>query len=203
MSKRFLGRRPTLAQQRLVLPNSTYHLFTHAVEGLSPFATDELKAAWIDTLRRRLPGAPDTRFGPEVFTDIDVSALATMNNHPHLIASQGNDPTAIGRFFGNALRAFALRYNHITGHTGQVFVRPFDLRRLDGRAAVRRGIAYVHRNPKRPELINRYTSHAQYLAEDHTSFVNVARGLAAFGGRDAYVEYFERYCRQKDAEESG
>lgn len=203
MGKKFLQRRLTLADQRLLRPNSSYHLFTHAVEGLSPFATDELKAAWIDTIRRRLPGAPVTKFGPEVFTDIDVVAMATMGNHPHLVAHQGDDPTALSRFFGNVLRAFALRFNHVSGHSGQVFLRPFDLRHLPDRSAMRRGIAYVHRNPKNPRLIHRYTTHAAYLAEDHASFVNVSRGLTAFGGRDEYAEYFERYCRQKDAEEAG
>lgn len=119
-----------------------------------------------------------------------------------MIIGQGEDPLAISRFFGNCLRAFALRFNHMTGHKGPVFVRPYDLRRLDDRAALRRGIAYVHRNPKRPELIKTRTSHPLYLAEDWTSFVNVSTGLVAFGGREAYAEYFERYCAQKDAEEA-
>ncbi|MFT4048836.1 MAG: hypothetical protein QM648_03265 [Solirubrobacterales bacterium] len=202
MTKKFLGRRPTLAQQRLLLPDSDYHVFSHAIQGLSPFATDELKAAWAETLRRRLPGAPDTRFGPEVFHDIEVYAMATMGNHPHLILGQGADRLAISRFFGNCLRAFALRYNHLTGHKGPVFVRPYDLRRLENRAALRRGIAYVHRNPKQPELIARHTSHPLYIAGASPDFVNVEAGLAAFGGRDAYAHYFDRYCAQKSAEEA-
>lgn len=202
MSKRFLTRRATLAEQRQLLPNSTYHVFTHAVQGLRPFATDDLKQAWIDTIRRRLPGAPVSANGPEVFNDIEICSLATMDNHPHMVAGQGDDPTALSRFMGNCLRAFALRYNHITGHRGQVFVRPFDLRLLPDRAAIRRAICYVHRNPKIPDLIAKQTTHPQYLAEDQGSFVNVGRGLAAFGGRDEYAERFALYCRQKQAEEA-
>ncbi len=177
-------------------------MFSHAVEGLAPFATDELKAAWLDTVRRRLPGAPVSKTGPEIFHDLSITSFATMHNHPHMTIGQGEDPKAISRFFGNCLRAYALRYNHLTGHRGPVFVRPFDLRRLPDRAALRRGIAYVHRNPKKPDLILRYTSHPQYLASDLSTFVDVERGLRAFGGAAEYVEYFDRYCRQKAAEEA-
>jgi hypothetical protein len=202
MSRAFLKKYPPLRYWRELRPNADYHVFTHAVEGIDPFPTDELKQAWLDTLGRRLPGAPPTSTGPEIFTDIEISAVATMDNHPHLVIGQGDDTTAISRFVGNCLRAYALRYNHLTGHHGQVFLRPFDLRWLPDRAALRRGISYVHRNPRRPELIARHTSHSQYLAEDDTGIVKVQRGLNAFGGRDAYATYFERYCRQKDAEES-
>jgi hypothetical protein len=202
MSKKFLNHRPTLAERRLLLPNHEYHLFSHAVKGLRPFATDELKQAWFDTMRRRLPGAPIRSDGPEVFDDISVLAVAVMDNHPHIVAGQGDDRMALSRFFGNCLRAFALRYNHLTGHKGQVFVKPYDLRVLKDRAALRRAIAYVHRNPKRLESINRFTSHPQYLNEDASTFVRADFGLKAFGGRDAYVEYFDRYCRQKHSEES-
>lgn len=201
MSKQFLKRRPTKIELRRGRPGAGYHVFTHAVEGLTPFATDELKAAWIDTIRRRLPGAPMTKFGPEVFHDVDVISFAAMGNHPHLVLEQGEDPTAVSRFTGNVLRAFALRYNHVTGHRGQVFVRPFEAKYLPTPTDLKRAISYVHRNPKDPALINAYTSHPQYLAEDRSGFVNTARGLAAFGGRDAYADYFEKYCRAKDAEE--
>lgn len=201
MGKRFLSRRATLAEQRVLRPNSRYHVFTHAVQGLSPFATDELKQAWLHTLARRLPGAPVTSNGPEVFDDIEINAIATMDNHPHMVIGQGDDPTAISRFVGNSLRAFALRFNHLTGHKGPVFVRPFDLRWLPDQAALRRAIAYVHRNPKTPELIGRHTSHGQYLGGTPTTLINIDRGLTAFGGPDSYLEYFERYCRQKDAEQ--
>lgn len=201
MSKQFLKRRPTKADLRRGRPDAGYHVFTHAVEGLTPFATDELKAAWIDTIRRRLPGAPTTKFGPEVFHDIDLISYAAMGNHPHLVLAQGEDPTAVSRFTGNVLRAFALRYNHVTGHRGPVFVRPFEAKFLAAPTDMRRAIAYVHRNPKRPDLINKFTSHPAFLAEDRSHFVSVTRGLEAFGGRDAYADYFEKYCRAKDAEE--
>ena len=201
MSKQFLKRRPSKLELRRARANAEYHVYTHAVEGLTPFGTDELKAAWMDTVRRRLPGAPATKFGPEIFHDIDVLSFAAMGNHPHLVLAQGDDPTAVSRFTGNVLRAFALRYNHITGHRGPVFVRPFDAKFLATPTDMMRAIAYVHRNPKRPDLIKRYTSHPAYLTEDGSSFVNVARGLAVFGGRDAYADYFDKYCRAKDAEE--
>lgn len=201
MSKRFLQRRSTLSELRRLRPNADYHVFSHAVEGLSPFATEDLKAAWLDTIRRRLPGAPVVSGGPEVFRDISITSVATMNNHPHLTIGQGDDPTAISRFVGNCLRAFALRHNHITGHQGPVFVRPFDLRWLPDRSALRRAIAYVHRNPKNPELILRHTSHPQFLARDLSTFIDVERGLGAFGGAAEYATYFERYCNQKAAEE--
>ena len=136
-----------------------------------------------------------------VFTDIDITSVGTMGNHPHMTIGQGDDPTAISRFVGNCLRAFALGYNQITGHRGPVFLQAFDHRWLPDRAALRRGIAYVHRNPKQPELITRHTSHQQYLDADNSTFVNVERGLEAFGGRDAYAEYFDRYCSQRFAEE--
>src|SRR3954451_2105870 len=167
MSKQFLNRSPSKLELRRARPNAGYHVYTHALQGLSPFATDELKAAWIDTIRRRLPGAPVTKFGPEVFSDVDVVSVASMGNHPHLVLAQGEDPTAVSRFTGNVLRAFALRYNHLTGHRGQVFVRPFEAKFLATPADMRRAIAYVHRNPKSPDLIRRFTSHPAYLAEDH------------------------------------
>jgi hypothetical protein len=201
MSKRFLKRQPSKVELRRGRPHAEYHVFTHAVEGLNPFATDELKAAWADTLRRRLPGAQVTKFGPEIFHDIDVLAHAAMGNHPHLVLAQGEDATSVSRFTGNVLRAFALRYNHLTGHRGPVFVRPFEAKFLATPTDLRRAIAYVHRNPKRADLINRFTSHPAYLAEDGSSFVNVARGLSTFGGRDGYADFFEKYCRAKDAEE--
>jgi hypothetical protein len=50
MSKRLLKRQPSKLELRRGRPNAEYHVFTHAIEGLSPFATDELKAAWIDTI---------------------------------------------------------------------------------------------------------------------------------------------------------
>lgn len=202
MSKQFLLRsRPTKAELRIGRPNSDYHVYTHAVEGLSPFATDELKAAWLDTMRRRLPGAPVRKFGPEIFHDIEVVSTATIANHPHLILHQGEDPTSVSRFTGNVLRAFALRYNHLTGHRGPVFVRPFDAKYLATPQDLRRAIAYVHRNPKRADLINAFTSHPAYLAEDLSGLISVERGLKAFGGRDAYAEYFANYCCMKDAED--
>ena len=76
-------------------------------------------------------------------------------------------------------------------------MRPFEAKYLATPIDLRRAIAYVHRNPKNPELIRKFTSHPAYLAEDRSSFVNVDRGLAAFGGRDAYADYFEKYCRAK------
>ena len=69
MSNRFL-RRPTKAQLRAGRPNSFYHVFTHAVEGLDPFADDLLRAAFIDNLARRLPGGYVPPSGPEVFNDL-------------------------------------------------------------------------------------------------------------------------------------
>jgi hypothetical protein len=201
MNRRFLKRRPSKADLRIGRPNSYVHVYTHAVEGLNPFADDELKAAWLDTLRRRLPGAVGTYRGPEVFSDVDVVAFATQLNHPHLILRQGEDPASIGRFVGNSLRAFALHHNRVTGHSGPVFVRPFEAKFLATPADMRRAIAYVHRNPKRLDLINKFTSHPAYLAEDRSGLVNVERGLAPFGGRDRYADYFEKYCRAREAEE--
>ncbi|MBJ7354123.1 MAG: hypothetical protein JHC98_04800 [Thermoleophilaceae bacterium] len=201
MNRQFLKRWPSKAELRIARPNAYAHVYTHAVEGLNPFSSDELKSAWLDTLRRRLPGTVGTYRGPEVFSDIDVIAFATQSNHPHLVLRQGEDQTAIGRFVANSLRAFALHHNRVTGHTGQVFLRPFDAKHLATRNDVRRAIAYVHRNPKRPDLINKFTSHPDYLASNSTGFVNVERGLAVFGGRDEYADYFEKYCRAKDVEE--
>lgn len=201
MSKRFLKRWPSKEELRIPRPNAYFHFYTHAVEGLNPFGTDELKSAWLDTLRRRLPGTASTYRGPEIFNDVEVIALATQSNHPHLVLRQGDDPSSIGRFVSNSLRSFALHHNRVTGHAGPVFVRPFDAKFLATPRDLKRAIAYVHRNPKRPNLINAYTSHPLYLAEDRSGVVNTARGLAAFGGRDAYADYFEKYCRAKDAEE--
>lgn len=201
MSKQFLKRWPSDAQLRIGRPNAYAHVFTHGVEGLNPFATDELKSAWLDTLRRRLPGALRTYRGPEVFPDIDVVGYAIKSNHPHLVLHQGDDPSAIGRFIANSLRAFARHHNRVTGHAGQVFVKPYEVKFLATRADVRRAIAYVHRNPKLPHLIRAHTSHPAYLAEDRSGLVNTDRGLAVFGGRDAYEDHFETYCRLKDAEE--
>jgi hypothetical protein len=201
MSRQFLTRRPNKTELRRPRPNAFVHFYTHAVEGLNPFATDDLKSAWLDTLRRRLPGTTGTYRGPEVFDDVDVIAVATQSNHPHLVLHQGEDPLAIGRFVANSLRSFALHHNRVTGHTGPVFLRPFEAKYLAGPNDVKRAIAYVHRNPKHPDVINKYTSHPAYLAEDGTGFVNVNRGLTVFGGRDAYADYFEKYCRAKDAED--
>ncbi|MGK2877014.1 MAG: hypothetical protein ACSLFF_00320 [Solirubrobacterales bacterium] len=201
MSKQFLGRWPTKAELRIGRPNSFSHVFTHAVEGLNPFATDELKSAWLDTMRCRLPGSIGTYRGPEVFHDVDVVAFATQSNHPHLILRQSDDPTAAGRFIANSLRSFALHHNRITGHIGPVFLRPFEAKHLATRADIKRAISYVHRNPKRPDLINKFTSHPAYLSADSSGFVNTERGLSVFGGRDAYADHFETYCRLKDAEE--
>lgn len=201
MSKRFLPRWPSKEVLRIPRPNAYVHFYTHAVEGLNPFANDELKAAWLDTLRRRLPGTASTYRGPAVFHDVDVIAFAIQSNHPHLVLRQDENPDSIFRFAANSLRSFALHHNRVTGHTGPVFVRPFDAKYLATPRDVKRAIAYVHRNPKRPDLIKRFTSHPAYLAEDGSTFVNVDRGLSVFGGRDAYADYFEKYCSAKDAEE--
>lgn len=200
MSKKFL-RGLTRAELRLARPNSYYHVYTHAVEGLNPFQTDELKAAWTQTLQRRLPGAPETRFGPEVFHGIEVVATATMSNHPHLVIRQADDPGELSRFVGNCLRAFALRYNHLTGHRGQVFVRPFEADFLATSSDVQKAIMYVHRNPRDPERILRNTSHGTYVGQDASSWVKVQQGLHLFGGRDAYADRFANYCQMRDLEE--
>lgn len=200
MSKRFL-KGMSRAELRLPRPNAWYHVYTHAVQGLSPFQTDELKAAWLQTLQRRLPGAPALKFGPEVFHGLDVYAHATMSNHPHLVVWQGEDQTELSRFIGNSLRAFALRYNHLTGHAGQVFLRPFEADFLPTADDVQRAIMYVHRNPKDPARILRDTSHGTYLGQDASSFVESRKGLTLFGGRDAYAERFANYCRMRDLEE--
>lgn len=200
MSKRFL-KRMTRAESRLSRPDSYYHVYTHAVEGLNPFATRQLKVAWLNALAIRLPGAAPGYRSPEVFDGIEVLSLATMSNHPHLVARQGEDPTQLSRFIGNALRAFALQFNRITGHEGQVFVRPYEAELLTTPADVTRAIMYVHRNPKVPELIVRDTSHSEYINGQSSGFVNVQRGLTLFGGRDAYAERFENYCRMRDLEE--
>lgn len=201
MSKKFLKRRMTQVELRLPRPDSYFHVYTHSVQGLRPFHTDDLKEAWRHTLARRLPGAYATPSGPEVFDGIEVVSEAVMDNHPHLILLLGEDTTQLSRFVGNALRAFALRYNHVSGHTGQVFLRPFEAKLLPSPADVRREIMYVHRNPKREELILRNTSHGAYINEGQQTFVSVKRGLELFGGRDAYAEQFDRYCKLKDAEE--
>ncbi len=200
MSKRFL-KGMSRVELQLPRPNAWYHVYTHALPGLSPFRTLELKSAWLQTLERRLPGAPETKFGPEVFKGIDVAAVATMSNHPHLVARQGEDASELRRFMANALRAFALRYNHLTGHRGQVFLKPFEADYLPTGSDVKRAIMYVHRNPKQPDLILRDTSHSQYVNGRSNSFVQVEKGLEVFGGRDAYAERFENYCRMRDLEE--
>src|SRR3954454_12101208 len=109
---------PSYADAKAMLPNSYYHVYTHAV-GRELCFRDELdRLAFIEALRVRVvPGLAAARgSGARTFeSDLSVLSNALMGNHLHFVLHQGEDAAAISDFMhalrGGYARNFNLRHN--------------------------------------------------------------------------------------------
>lgn len=78
-------------------------------------------------------------------TGVEVLAWCLMDNHIHMIISDGND--AMSKCLHSLAGAYAMHFNGRTAHVGPVFQGRFKSKPIENDAYLLEAVRYVHNNP--------------------------------------------------------
>jgi hypothetical protein len=112
-----------------------------------------------------------------------------MTNHQHIFAQTGREGDELSRIMPRLLIGYAQYFNDRHGRSGRVFESPFRGRVVQGGADIVNVITYLHLNPD-ATLRNANSTHPVYTGELADPFIDTTIPLRAFGGREAYIEFF-------------
>ncbi|MBJ7348704.1 MAG: transposase [Thermoleophilaceae bacterium] len=133
--------------------------------------------------------------------DISLLAFCLMDNHFHLVLRQHESRTVMSDFMKRLTTSYALNQKTRHGRTGPLFDRCYQAVRIESDQQLKRTIAYVHANLATP-LDDRWSSHSFYMTNHRggeSRWLDTRAGLAVYGSRGAYLEWFMRAVEARRA----
>ncbi len=194
-------------RERVLLPNSTYHVFNRGDEKKAIFRDIDDYDRFLNSFATLLAPEPvrdqQRRLVEPFDGDISVIAYALMPNHFHLVIHQRDEDDAISRFMARALTGYTMYFNRRYGRKGKLYEGRFHDELLPTAQAIRNEIVYVHRNPDEPLRAGRLTSHELYMgrkANREAHWCRADLGLKLFKSRAHYVEHLHDAIAHRERE---
>jgi REP element-mobilizing transposase RayT len=163
-------------------PNQLIHAQVRGYDRKAVFLDAKDHHEFHATLRRMINRIP-ANMRPKLL------ATASMNNHQHLFAQNGEHGDMTSRVITATKISYAAYFNDRYGSNGPVFESPFKARLVQGGEDIINVITYIHLNPDATLRADNST-HPVYTGEIRDPFIDGRIPLRAFGGRADYIEYF-------------
>lgn len=157
------------------------------------FIDDEDKRFFLSLLDRYLAEArrrnPQGRAYVRLFTRVHVVTFALMPNHFHLIVFQ-LVPGGVEDLMNRVLLSYTKYFNARHGGQGSMFAGPYRSDHKADRRSQLNAIAYVHDN--HGDSCDCEFCGSKFFADpsaERPAWLDVGRGLAVYGGREAYLQF--------------
>lgn len=112
---------------------------------------------------------------------MELLAYCLMPNHFHLLVKQKSD-RIIDAFMQSVATRYSIHFNKKHHRIGTLFQGPYKAVLVDDDIYLLHLSRYIHRNPRQytENLINSYSSYAEYLGNRHTEWIRPQLILASF-----------------------
>jgi REP element-mobilizing transposase RayT len=167
---------------RAYKPNQLIHWQVRGYERRPIFLDDRDQREFASLLRRKINATPAIE-RPKLL------AAAQMRNHQHGFTQNGRQGDATSKILTSVKISYAAYFNDRYRRSGPVFERPFKARQVLGGADIINVMTYIHLNPDET-LRDANSTHPVYTGDLDDAFIDQAIPLRAFGGREAYLEFF-------------
>ncbi len=188
-----MRRRSTLAVD--TLDDTAFHVLNRGVAGTQIFRSSIDHAEFLNCFRRYLDPARETdssrRPYRKLHDSVGLFAYALMMNHFHLVVLQkcgGGLPALMHP----AMTGYSRCFNDRHERRGPLFESRYSARPAETDFDLRFMIVYLHLNDPIRQLEHEWTSHRLYIGDQSSSWVDIERGLALFGGINGYVRFMDR-----------
>ncbi len=171
-----MARRP-----RLFAPGLLYHVIVRGNQRQKTFVTERDYHAYLErlsTYRQRY--------------EVVLYAYCLMPNHVHLLVQTAAEP--LSKFMQGLQQSYTQYFNRTHRKVGHLFQGRYKAIVCEKDRYLLALIRYIHLNPVRAKLVTRpqeypYSGHQAYLRGKATEVLDPARGLAWYGGSEAYRRF--------------
>lgn len=211
---------------KVYVKDGYYHIYNRGVEKRKIFQDKQDYQVFLSYLKYSLskPPKPEDirvnftlqglpfkgipRLPKNFYKEIDLLAYCLMPNHFHLLIKQ-SDKNSIKSFTTSLLTRYSMYFNKKYNRVGSLFQGPYKAVLIQDENYLLHLSRYIHLNPKEytNNLVNAYSSYADYLGFKNTKWVNPKVILTFFNSAvipeikkiNSYRDFVESY--KKDSVE--
>lgn len=194
-------------KRKIFLDEQDYKVFlSYLKEYLSPPAKPEDVNKKVFRLRDRIFGAVP-RLPNNYFNQIDLLAYCLMPNHIHLLIKQNDDKYSLREFIHSLLLRYSMYFNKKYNRVGSLFQGKYKAIIVVDEKYLLHLSRYIHINPLEytKDLINAYSSYAEYLGIRNTTWIKPKLILNYFENQkpipktksiNTYKNFVENYIKE-------
>jgi putative transposase len=216
---------PAKNSVKIYSANTVYHVYNRGVEKRIIFLDKQDYKVMLGYLKEYLSPPPAMeerikksfilqgrtfkgleRLPNNFFKKIELLAYCLMPNHFHFLIKQNDDKNSLREFMQSLISRYATYFNKRHERIGSLFQGKYKATMVENEGYIFHLSRYIHINPAEytKDLINTYSSYAEYLGIRHTiwikpdlilSYFNNQKLLPNYNGANSYKNFVEHYLK--------
>lgn len=210
---------PRRNARKIYLKNSIYHIYNRGVEKRNIFLDEQDRKVFLRFLKELLIKPPDKKTILKKFIvkdstfkgiphqplnlhgELELLTYCLMSNHFHLLVKQ-NSLKIIKRFMQSLCTRYSMYFNKKYKRVGPLFQGVYRAALILEEPYLLHLSRYIHLNPLKytQDLLNTYSSYADYIGVKTTTWLNTNLILSYFGSLltnkkdiNSYKDFVEKY----------